>query len=163
MKRISNWYCVWIFFTLLPFVREIMRFVPRFARYDTPKWIKKLVAWVKCTNHAGLICSTHRYYAVRNIAAGHDVSKPLIHDVAVQDNRGDRMQFNAFRRVTIHNVSTDKRDKLAFIRKFLIVWVYKIIYRRHLLEISRRKILNISTTFFKYLSIIFDLLRFWKE
>lgn len=25
---------------------------------------------------------------VRNIAVGHDVSKPLIHDVAVQDNGG---------------------------------------------------------------------------
>jgi hypothetical protein len=49
----------------------------------------------------------HRYYTVRNNAAEHDISKPPIHDAAVQASGGNRMQFNAFRRVTIHNVSTE--------------------------------------------------------
>jgi len=49
--------------------------------------------------------SIHRYYTVRNNAAGHDISKLPIHDAAVQDSGGNRMQFNAFRRVTIHNIS----------------------------------------------------------
>lgn len=61
------------------------------------------------------------------------------------------MQFNAFRRVPIHNVSTDKRDKLAFIRKFLIVWIYETICRGDLLEILSEKTFKYLIYYIRFL------------